>query len=402
MAKVLGDDRLWELIEPLLPPPKPRRFRYPGRKRVDDRKALTGTIYVGSIIACQNGTRPPVKNRWIEHSQENEMRLWYLVMIMAVALTVAAVACTSSTPATSPTGQQTIPVNTPPAAPSASTPEPPEAEPMSEDQEVFIAKGCAACHGQNSEGTDFAPALAGHTEGQIRRQVRAPVGIMPVFPPDKVSNDELAQLVSYITNLEGDHAHVRAEGPVTVDQMAVHHWMALFALDDGDGREGAHHVEHIIELTEGQHRSQMQKTLNFIEADEIENATLVLENMLQGLQPEKFDMKGLHLTMALSAIRVEDVEAAMQHVEHSIEIVTGPDLKKLQEIISQLDAGELDEAHHNLEAFMGEPVDEAHEAADHPDDDGDDDHDEDDDDHDEDDDDHDEDDEDHDATPISG
>ena len=46
MSRVLEDGRLWELIELLSPPPKPRRFRYPGRKRVDDRKALTRIVYV--------------------------------------------------------------------------------------------------------------------------------------------------------------------------------------------------------------------------------------------------------------------------------------------------------------------------------------------------------------------
>ena len=46
MAKPLLDDRLWILIEPLLPKPKPRRFRYPGRRRVEDRKALTGILFV--------------------------------------------------------------------------------------------------------------------------------------------------------------------------------------------------------------------------------------------------------------------------------------------------------------------------------------------------------------------
>src|SRR3954467_9384815 len=46
MAKPLVPDDLWHLIQPLLPPPKPRRFRFPGRKRLDDRKALTGIIFV--------------------------------------------------------------------------------------------------------------------------------------------------------------------------------------------------------------------------------------------------------------------------------------------------------------------------------------------------------------------
>lgn len=46
MAKSLVSDELWAVVQPLLPAPKPRRFRYPGRKRVDDRKALTGMLLV--------------------------------------------------------------------------------------------------------------------------------------------------------------------------------------------------------------------------------------------------------------------------------------------------------------------------------------------------------------------
>jgi transposase len=46
MAKPLLPDELWELIQPLLPAPKPRRFRYPGRKPVGDREALTGILFV--------------------------------------------------------------------------------------------------------------------------------------------------------------------------------------------------------------------------------------------------------------------------------------------------------------------------------------------------------------------
>ena len=44
MAKQLVSDELWAAIEPLLPPepPKPRG----GRPRLDDRKALTGILFV--------------------------------------------------------------------------------------------------------------------------------------------------------------------------------------------------------------------------------------------------------------------------------------------------------------------------------------------------------------------
>jgi transposase len=46
MAEPLVSEELWQLIEPLLPPPKPRRFRYPGRKPVDRRKVFTGILFV--------------------------------------------------------------------------------------------------------------------------------------------------------------------------------------------------------------------------------------------------------------------------------------------------------------------------------------------------------------------
>jgi transposase len=38
-------DGLWERIEPLLPK-RTRRFRHPGRKPLDDRKALSGILFV--------------------------------------------------------------------------------------------------------------------------------------------------------------------------------------------------------------------------------------------------------------------------------------------------------------------------------------------------------------------
>jgi transposase len=44
-GRILAEE-LWNRIEPLLPPPKPRRFRFPGRKPLDNRKVLTGILFV--------------------------------------------------------------------------------------------------------------------------------------------------------------------------------------------------------------------------------------------------------------------------------------------------------------------------------------------------------------------
>jgi transposase len=46
MAKPILDERLWKIIEPLLPPPKKRRKRYPGRKPLTNRQALSAILFV--------------------------------------------------------------------------------------------------------------------------------------------------------------------------------------------------------------------------------------------------------------------------------------------------------------------------------------------------------------------
>jgi transposase len=42
----LVPEALWERVAPLLPAPPARRYRYPGRKRADDRAALAGIVFV--------------------------------------------------------------------------------------------------------------------------------------------------------------------------------------------------------------------------------------------------------------------------------------------------------------------------------------------------------------------
>lgn len=44
MAKPILDEELWQIIEPLLPAPKPRRKKYPGRKPISNRQAMTGKL----------------------------------------------------------------------------------------------------------------------------------------------------------------------------------------------------------------------------------------------------------------------------------------------------------------------------------------------------------------------
>ncbi len=46
MARPLLDDARGATIEPRLPPPKRRRFRFPGWNPLDNRRALTAILFV--------------------------------------------------------------------------------------------------------------------------------------------------------------------------------------------------------------------------------------------------------------------------------------------------------------------------------------------------------------------
>jgi transposase len=46
MAKPLVSDALWARVAPLIPLPKPRRFRFPGRKPIAPRRILSGIVFV--------------------------------------------------------------------------------------------------------------------------------------------------------------------------------------------------------------------------------------------------------------------------------------------------------------------------------------------------------------------
>ena len=167
-----------------------------------------------------------------------------LGLITVLLLLIAACGGDTVTPSAPPLPTATL------IAAAPSTPE-------SDGQRLFIANGCGACHGELGQGSAIAPALAGHTASQVMRQARAPLGLMPVFPPSKISNAELDQIAEYIESLEGDHAHMRVADPG--EDLSQHHWMTLFALEDGSTNEALHHIDHIVSQVTGQHLSQMEE-----------------------------------------------------------------------------------------------------------------------------------------------
>jgi mono/diheme cytochrome c family protein len=70
-------------------------------------------------------------------------------------------------------------------------------------QELFFANGCNACHGDNGEGL-IGPTIAqtGLTLSQVVGQYRTPRGIMPAIDADRLSDQDVADIVTWLQTLE--------------------------------------------------------------------------------------------------------------------------------------------------------------------------------------------------------
>lgn len=236
-------------------------------------------------------------------------------------------------------------------APAPVTLAPAPVTPAVTGSQLYVEKGCAVCHGQNAEGTSIAPSLPGHNAGQVKGQVRNPLGTMPRSSPEQISDDELEKIIDFIENLAPIEEHVE---PVAMeDALIMHHWMALSALEADNPDEAEHHVSHIIELvTDAEHKAEMEAILEAIQAGDYHDASHETEEMLVTKAQPELAMKTMHLQLALASIGREDGENASHHIEHFIDMATGHDAEHAQEVIDLLEQGNFHDAEHEVGEMM--------------------------------------------------
>ena len=248
-----------------------------------------------------------------------------VALVLAIVLALLLVAC----------GSNATPTPTPPA--SLSLPE--------QGQQLYLAVGCSGCHGLDAEGSDFAPALPGHSADQVRRQVRNPQRLMPAFGLDQVSDEELDLLVAYVESLEAGGSHSEPTALALDEAVAMHHWMALTAMTADDVVQAMHHVGHAIELLEDQeHRQGMEAVLVSLETGALHDAEHEIEVMLAGIAEPELSMGELHLQLTLSAILVHDAPDATHHLQHFAADVDEREREIAQKVLEHIDAGDEAEA----------------------------------------------------------
>ncbi|MCH7706226.1 MAG: hypothetical protein IIB33_04190, partial [Chloroflexi bacterium] len=155
------------------------------------------------------------------------------------------------------------------------------------------------------------------------------------------------ELVAYITGLGEGHAHQREGGDIGAE-MEMHHWMAMFAIEDGGIDEGRHHIQHIIELTEGDHRARMQAVLTELETGDAHEAAHTVGEMLAGVLENGASGVTMHLRLSLSSVRIDDVDGAFHHMEHFVEVADPTNGEVGEAVMTLIQAGNLTMAEHEL------------------------------------------------------
>ncbi len=221
-----------------------------------------------------------------------------------------------------------------------------------EGYEIYLQVGCAQCHGERGEG-GVGPPLAGHTREAIIRQVRNPVGSMPAFPPDRLSDEDLEKIVAFIEALGAGEEHAHA--PEELTTWEAHLLLALLSLQDEAVDDAKHHIQHALNsVTDTETRESIAQILDLLNANEIHDAEHDLQRFVGETVPEKENaIQQIHLELADTAVEQGDVQEARHQLQHLLEVTRGDEKATVEEILEYVEQGDLETADTHLHELMG-------------------------------------------------
>ena len=224
-------------------------------------------------------------------------------------------------------------------------------------EQLYHSKGCSTCHGSRQGGSVIAPKLNGFTANQVKRQVRAPVGAMPVFGPSVISNEELNLIALFVASLSHDDTFtVMDDQSQTVFQ---EHWMILFSLADGFSEEAIRHADNIIKLVSGPHQAELKQASALIESGNTHEAAHLVENMVTGVDGdiETLNFLGLQVKLSHRATLAGEINTSVHFLSHASESLNADNEllhSRIQEIVNNLDSGNLEQATLGLEEIIAD------------------------------------------------
>ncbi len=217
-----------------------------------------------------------------------------------------------------------------------------------EGYELYQQVGCAQCHGAQGEG-GVGPPLAGHTPDAIIRQVRNPVGAMPAYPPERLSDEDLNKIVAFIQALGEAAEHAHAPEELTTAQ--AHMLMTLLTLEDNALDDAQHHIEHAITLSEDTTvQERLRKALDLLVQGEQHDAEHEIQELVGTVAPEKnVTLKQLHLQLIESSLQENDLAETEHHLQHFIDLASVKEKEIAQDVLTAVQQGDLNAAETRLQ-----------------------------------------------------
>ncbi len=73
--------------------------------------------------------------------------------------------------------------------------------PVERGKQLFVSKGCAACHGLEGHGGIIGPSIVGTKASKLRAKTLAGPEGMPAYAPGALTDDDLAAIAAYLNTL---------------------------------------------------------------------------------------------------------------------------------------------------------------------------------------------------------
>ena len=199
--------------------------------------------------------------------------------------------------------------------------------------ETFRQAGCAACHGQNGEG-GIGPPLAGHTEEQVFRQVRSPIGdVMPAYPVSKLSDEDVRNIAAWIDTLgeemlmahEEEEQAGHGEPELTPTEIA-HLRLFLTSAEADNLADALRHIDHLaLHGGDAELLAQVDELRADLEAGRLHDAERKVLELLGPAAEGEFDAISAHLGMAIAANDRGEREDVTFHLISAVDAAAGHD-----------------------------------------------------------------------------
>lgn len=75
----------------------------------------------------------------------------------------------------------------------------PASDPVERGKQLFVAEGCAGCHGLEGRGGIVGPPIIGTKASRLRARTSVGPGGMPAFASNALTDDDLAAIAAFLS-----------------------------------------------------------------------------------------------------------------------------------------------------------------------------------------------------------